>query len=219
MKKAICVLTLLMLITAVLFGCSDPDEQFTEKSYTPDAEINEISIDVRDREIEVTLSLDGTVHIDYFESDREHYDISVSGGVLTIMDGGSKDLGSYFGVKPSAEFRKISLAVPDTLLTSISISTTNESISLAPLSVAKSVSLTSNGGDISVSGLDAGGSISLSAKNGDISGTISGSYDDFSISCETKKGDCNLPAEKSGGEKSLKVSCNNGDVNLEFSGS
>ena len=56
----------------------------------------------------------------------------------------------------------------------------------------------------------------LVAKNGNISGTIIGSYDDFSIQSEIKKGESNLPDNKNGGEKTLNISSNNGDVNIEF---
>ena len=62
-----------------------------------------------------------------------------------------------------------------------------------------------------------GVSVGLTAKDGNISGTLAGGWDDFSISCETKKGECNLPESKPGGAKSLTVQCNNGDVNIAFS--
>ena len=58
--------------------------------------------------------------------------------------------------------------------------------------------------------------ISLTVKNGDISGTVKGSYDDFAIQSEIKKGESNLPDNKDGGEKTLNVSSNNGDVNITF---
>ena len=43
-------------------------------------------------------------------------------------------------------------------------------------------------------------------------------WDDFSMDVDIKKGECNLPTEKTGGEKTLSVSENNGDVNIEFVG-
>lgn len=54
-----------------------------EKSYTPDTQVSEISLDVQDREIEVTLSDDSQIHIQYYENSNEFYEVSVSGGVLT----------------------------------------------------------------------------------------------------------------------------------------
>ena len=84
------------------------------------------------------------------------------------------------------------------------------------MAVTGSISISSNGGDIAFETLDVGNALTLSAKNGDISGTIAGSYDDFTIQSEIKKGESNLPNNKDGGEKTLHVSSNNGDVNIEF---
>ena len=60
--------------------------------------------------------------------------------------------------------------------------------------------------------------LSLTVKNGDISGKVLGSCDDFAIQTEIKKGESNLSAGKEGGEKTLSVSCNNGDVDIGFTG-
>ena len=61
-----------------------------------------------------------------------------------------------------------------------------------------------------------GSGLSLTAKNGNISGTVAGSYDDFAIQTEIKKGDSNLPGDEASGSKALNVSCNNGDVTLNL---
>ena len=123
------------------------------------------------------------------------------------MTGASnKEWTDYIGSKPAAEDRKISLQVPDALLESLAISTTNEDITLPALAVTGQISLSTNGGS----------ALTLSAKNGDISGAVAGSYDDFSIQTEIKKGESNLPGDKDDGEKALRVSCNNGDVDIAF---
>ena len=67
--------------------------------------------------------------------------------------------------------------------------------------------------------LTVGREIALTAKNGDISGTVVGSCDDFAIRSAVKKGESNLPEAKDGGEKSLNVSCNNGDISIAFQAS
>lgn len=216
MKKFISLLMSLALGCLILSGCSGSGEPFEEKSYTPDTQVSEISLDVRDREIEVSLSEDGQVHIGYCENSREFYDISVSGGVLTMNSASNREWTDYIGGKSSAENRKISLQIPDSLLDSLTLSTTNEDITLPALSVAGSVNLSSNGGDITFEKLDVGTSLCLTVKNGDISGSVAGGYDDFSIRSEIKKGESTLPDSKDGGEKTLNVNCNNGDVNIEF---
>ena len=104
MKKLAIFGLCLALGSFALAGCSGEGEAFEEKDYTPDAQIKEISLDVRDKEIEVRLSEDEQVHIRYFESSKEYYDISVSdGGVLTMVDADSKEWTDYIGKKPSAE--------------------------------------------------------------------------------------------------------------------
>ncbi len=217
MKKIISLALCLMLGSFVLAGCSDSSEPFEEKSYTPDIQINEIILDVRDREIEVSLSKDEQVHIQYSENSKEYYDISVSDeNVLTMASASDKEWADYIGGKPSAEDRKISLQIPDALLDTLTLSTTNEDISLPALAVTGSISISSNGGNITFGNVDVGDALYLTVKNGDISGTVIGSYDDFTIQSDIKKGESNLPDKKDGGEKALNVSSNNGDVNIAF---
>ena len=217
MKKIISLLLCLVLGGFILVGCSNSSEPFEEKSYTPDTQINEINLDVRDREIEVSLSEDEQVHIKYYENSEEYYDISVSDeNVLTMTSASDKDWTDYIGVKPSAENRKISLQIPDALLDTITLSTTNEDISLPALAVTGSINISSNGGNITFENLAVGKSLYLTVKNWDISWTVRVRYDDFAIQSERKKGESNLPDQKYGGEKTLNVSSNNGDVNIEF---
>lgn len=215
MKKT--VLLCLMLCVFLLAGCSDNSEAFEEKSYTPDTQVSEINLDVRDREIVVSLSEDKQVHIEYSESNKEHYNISVSGeGILTMAGEADKEWTDYIGGKPSAESRKILLQLPDKLLENLTLSTTNEDISLPALAVTGSISVSSNGGNIAFGDLDVGNALLLKAKNGDISGTVTGGWDDFAIQSEIKKCRSNLPEQKEGGTKTLNVSCNNGDVSIDF---
>lgn len=217
MKKIISLAMCLVWSSFLLVGCSDSSEPFEEKSYTPDAQINEINLDVQDRKIEVLLSEDEQVHIQYSENSKEYYDISVSDeNVLTMTSASDKEWTDYIGGKPSVEERKISLQIPNALLENLTLSTTNEDISLPALAVTGSIRISSNGGNIAFGDLDVGNALYLTVKNGDISGTIIGSYDDFVIQSEIKKGKSNLPDNKDGGEKTLNVSCNNGDVNIEF---
>ena len=217
MKKMISLISCLILGSVILTGCQSSGEPFEEKSYTPDTQINEINLDVTDREIEVSLSEDEQVHIQYAENSKEYYEISVSdSNVLSMTSASNKEWTDYIGTKPAAEDRKIVLQIPDALLENLTLSTTNENITLPALTVTGSISLSSNGGNIAFGNLDVGNTLTLSAKNGNISGSIVGGYDDFSIQSEIKKGDSNLPDQKDGGEKALHVSCNNGDVTIEF---
>lgn len=172
---------------------------------------------MRDREIEVTLSDDEQVHIQYSENSKEYYDISVSdGNVLTMVNANNKEWTDYIGGKPSTKDRKIVLQMPTTLLDTVTLSTTNEDISLPVLAVTGSIDISTNDGNITFESLDVGNTLTLTVKNGDISGMIGGRYEDFVIQSEVKKGDSSFPKHKDIGKKTLKVLCNNGDVDVTF---
>lgn len=217
MKKISSVVLFLILGSLILSGCSNSSQPFEEKNYTSDTEIKEIRLDVRDREIEVSLSEDGKVHIKYYENSKEYYDISVTEENVLIMTSASdKEWTDYIGGKPSVQNRKISLQIPNSLLENLTLSTTNEDITLSALTVTQSINISSNGGNIAFGALSPGSALTLNVKNGNISGKIAGSYEDFAIQSEIKKGESNLPDNKDSGEKKLNVTCNNGDVSIEF---
>lgn len=218
MKKIIMSVFCVVLSVFIMSGCSNSSEPFSQEEYTADAaQIKEIHIDVRDRQIDVSPSDDNQIHIDYFVNNKEYYDISVSAeNVLTMTTASDKEWTDFIGSKPSAENRKISLQIPDALLGTLVLSTTNEDIVLSELNIEEKISLSANGGNITFEKLDVGNEIVLTVKNGNISGTIAGSYDDFAIISEIKKGESNLPGNKDNGEKTLNVSCNNGDVDIQF---
>ena len=218
MKNLISLVFCILLGASLLTGCSGHDESYAKKSYaSQDTQISEVCIDVRDRQVEVTLSADEQIHIDYYENSKEYYDISVSeDNVLTVTAVNDKEWTDFIGGKAPEDVRVLSVQVPDTLLHTLSISTTNEDISIEPLTLTGSAVLSANGGNISFEGLDVGNEITADVKNGNVSGTISGSYDEYAISCTIKKGESNLPPNKEGGSKKLLVTANNGDVMIEI---
>ena len=217
MKKIIALALCFVMSSFALAGCSGESEPFKKKNFTPDTQVNGINLDVRDREIEVVLSKDEQVHIQYSENSKEYYEISVSdGNLLTMVNASNKEWTDYIGGKPSAEDRKIVLQVPTALLDTVILSTTNEDVFLPVLAVTGSIDVSTNGGNITFENLDVGNTLTLTVKNGDISGTVAGSYDDFAIQSEIKKGDSNLPNNKESGKKMLNVTTNNGDINIEF---
>ena len=217
MKKIIALALCFVMSSFALAGCSGESEPFKKKNFTPDTQVNGINLDVRDREIEVVLSKDEQVHIQYSENSKEYYEISVSdGNLLTMVNASNKEWTDYIGGKPSAEDWKIVLQVPTALLDTVILSTTNEDVFLPVLAVTGSIDVSTNGGNITFENLDVGNTLTLTVKNGDISGTVAGSYDDFAIQSEIKKGDSNLPNNKESGKKMLNVTSNNGDINIEF---
>lgn len=218
MKKWTMVLSAAVLAAALLTGCSQEGDSFEKKTYTSgDQPVSAVYIDVQDRQIEVSLSPDEQVRVDYSESAKEYYDISLSEeGVLTMTAQSSKTWTDYIGAGTPAGADVISLQVPDALLSCLSLRTTKEDVTLPALSVTDSITLTNNGGDITFDTLQVGSALSVENKNGDIEGSVLGSRGEYSISCTIKKGDSNLPELEEGGEKSLQAVNNNGDINITF---
>lgn len=218
MKKITALLfTLISVLAFSLAGCSNGGT-FTEKSYASgENEIEKVTVQVSDREVEVSPSEDDQIYVEYFDSEKEYLDISVSENKELVIDlVYDKDWTDFIGTKPSAEYRKIIIKIPNGLISSFSANTTNENIKVSALSVTQQVSLDSNGGDVVCERVNVGKSISLKAKNGNIQGTIVGGWDEFSISCTIKKGNCNLPLSKEGGDKAFSADCNNGDIDIDF---
>ena len=219
MVKKIAFALCLGLGCLVLTGCSGSSEPFEAKTYTPEGQVQGVRLDVKDREVEVALSPDGQVHIQYRENSKEFYEIALSDEkVVTMTSAANKEWADYIGVSAGGEDRKITGQGPDGLLDSLEISTTNGDITLPELAVTGSVSLSSNGGSVRFGTLSVGSSLRLHVKNGDSFGTVAGSYDDYSIQCSVKKGESTLPDSKASGEKTLDAACNNGNVEIAFAG-
>ena len=215
MRKILLLLLSLILSVSMLSACA-LDDGFSPNEYILEqSEVHGISIDVVDREVDVSLSDDDMLHISYYESAKEGYEIENREGVVVMSTSNDKDFSDYFGFKPSEDLRKISLRLPEKVFSSIAIETTNEDILIDSMPETGSISLSSNGGDIEFDRIDASSSITLNVKNGNINGSIIGGYDDFTISTNVKKGECNLP-NKDGGVKKLDISANNGDVTVDL---
>ena len=216
-KRCTFVMAIVILCAFLLTGCSNGG---TFEAMTYKTEFNKlegIDIQVTDRELNIGVSEDNQIWIDYFDSEKEYLEIEVSEDhVLTVKLMFDKEWTDFIGTKPSKDNRKINILVPNHLLSKITASTTNEAIKIVGIAVADSISLENNGGNIVCERVSVNNSIRLKAKDGNITGTITGGWDDFSISCTIKKGDCNLPLKKESGEKSFVADCNNGDIKIEF---
>lgn len=219
--KKFCILLMAIIGICIftLTGCSNGGT-FKAMTYSTEAtRIESIDIRVSDRELNIGVAEDNMIRIEYSDSEKEYLEINVSeDNTLCVELMFDKEWTDFIGTKPPKDNRRINIFVPDDMLSEITASTTNETIRLSGISVTDSISLDCNGGDIICERVCTGNAISLKAKNGDITGTIAGSWDDFSIFCTIKKGECNLPLNKENGEKSFVADCNNGDIDVEFVG-
>lgn len=223
MKKSIQILGNVLLMTFILVfvsGCSGQTSGVVkEQQYSAaSSDVAEINISVKDRAIEILPSSDGEIHITYFESDKEFYEITVNENkVLTMQSASDKELSDYFGLSGDS-MRSIKLEVPNPLPCKLVISSTKNDVVLPEIVVEGGIDIQINDGAIALDSISVQGDISLNAKNGNISGNLIGNYEDYSIQANAHKGDSNLPENKAEGTKALIVNTNNGDIEIEFTG-
>lgn len=218
-KRRLAALSLTAALLTILAGCSVETATYEQKTYeTAAGEVNSLVLEVRDRKVELVPSEDDRLHISYSESEKEFYAIDLSEDkTLTMASADSKEWGDYVGGKTAQENRVIRVSIPDGALKNLTLTTTNEDISVSRLSFNGAVDIGSNGGNIALEKLDVGTALKLDVKNGNITGSLAGAYGDFAITSTVKKGESNLPEHKEDGAKELTVSANNGDISLEFS--
>ena len=156
-KYAVIILAAICAALFVFTGCTGTDE-YTEKVYLSDGgEVEEIEIDVFDRELEIYESNDGQIRIEYFDGEKERFEIGVSDKKLTVKLTENKEWTDYIGFnKASGEYRKVRISLPSEMIAKLSAATTNENITITNLSFAESVNLQSNGGSIICDNLGAG---------------------------------------------------------------
>lgn len=218
-KKLLTTTGLLVALLISLAGCSSESTPLEERDYTiPAKKVDTLTIDVQDRIINIVQSKDEQIHIAYLESEKEYYKIDLSNDKeLSMVSDSNKEWNDYVGRKASRESRTIQVSIPNASLDNLIIKSSNEDIVLPSIELLGAVDININNGDIQLDQLNVGTAITLETKNGNISGSILGSYDDFTISSKAKKGDSNLPANKGTGSKELSAYTNNGDINLAFS--
>ncbi len=222
MKKFVCKrlfrFSVLTLICIIITGCSSTPVTYEEKKYTVSAtDIDTMTIDVSDRIIELSQSTDDQVHIVYYESENEFYNIELSDSKeFKMVCEYNKAWTDYVGFKSAKKDRTIKIQIPNASINNLNLITSNEDITIPPITLTGSVNIKLNEGNIFLNQLSVGNTARLEAKNGNISGTIVGDYNDFAITSNAKSGKNNLPADKKNGIKNLYVYTYNGDISLEI---
>lgn len=264
MKRMFEVVTIALCLALFTSACTtdsnsnNTSTSYEEKSYAVDAEkVIKISLTTRDRTVELVESTDNQIHINYFENDKESYEINVSDKKeLTMEAVANKNWKDYVGLDTDKAHRNVKIAVPDGISSEINIKTSkgdivfsevdisgsvdaetsdgkikisdvtvdtvlklktkNDDIILSEVSSEDTIDASVSNGNIVVINVEVDDTMKIKTKNGDITGTVKGSYDEFSISSKVSKGKNNLPENKDRGAKKLDITTNNGDINIEF---
>lgn len=98
----------------------------------------------------------------------------------------------------------------------ISTQTNNGAVTATEVRAGAELVLRTSNGRLTVSSITAGRVIELRTSNGRIEGTIDDDMDLFSISSRASNARNNLPENRAGGPKELRVSTSNGRIDLRF---
>ncbi len=204
------------ILASTLFGLTScGDTEFNAQTYTSSSSLTSLTMTVENRTVNIKKSMDDKLMIEYYDSDKEYLNITENDSIIDISLGIDKQWYDFIGIQSDSQYRIINLYLPSTI-SSLQISTTNENINADNLTISNYIMLNTIYGDIELIDIYGSNKIELTTKNENINGTIVGSYDDYSIKCDIKKGNTNLPSKKENGEKILHVNCNNGDANIEM---
>ncbi|GAB6992263.1 DUF4097 family beta strand repeat-containing protein [Paenibacillus pini] len=195
----------------------DTSSSYEEKNYTVESEkVSQISLTTQDRAIELIASNDKQIHIDYFESEKESYDLKVSDNKeLTMNAVNHKNWKDYIGLDTEKTHRNIKIAVPTDIASGIHIKTTNGDIKVSKLNIAGAVDLANSGGKIELKNVAVDKSLVLKTKNDDMllsDVNIKGSVD-------ASNSDGNIKVTSVGVDDTLKLNSKNGDITGTIKGS
>lgn len=215
MKKTLLSIIILIFCSLPIFLSSCSQVTYEEKTYSVTNPYNSIEIDTHNTKVEIVNSKDNLTTINYVDSNIDNYDISVFDNKLSIILKQHSDINNYFGVKDSSK-RVLKLSLPNTIdINDLNIVTTNKEISYSLDNNVNNASINNTSGKILVDEINIINSFTLFCKDDDITANIIGKYEDYKIDIEQKKGESNL-ASKDYGDKTLKITSNNGNIDIKF---
>lgn len=168
--------------------------------------INNISIDTTNDDVEIRLSPDDIIRIEYVNSDLFNYNIDVLSGNLSIYQKKTEWYKNIFTISFYNNFydNKVILYVTDDLIESCGVQTVNGDISISGnIKVQKELFISSQNGDIYVSGVTVSGSSGLKEVT-----EFSGFADIMSVN-----GDINLNKVKA---PCVNLNNTSGDITIDY---
>lgn len=232
--------TRLMMLTlglALLLGSNAlADDRYEEQSYTAEdpSVIQAIEITDTDVPIEIKPSGDGTLHVSYFTSAYEKYDIGVDNGTLHIIKQESFRPGFFWDFW-DFESIKLTLYLPDGYAGALQVETADGDIRIDGIT-ASGATITANDGDISIARSQLSGDVSVKTFDGDIridaieAASLAMQTNDgdmfmdrpiieSSVSCSAFDGDIEGTLSGSAADYTLTIKTSDGDSNIVSGGS
>lgn len=142
---------------------------WTQKNYDTTAEgITALSLDDLNNSIELLPSSDNSIHITYYESDKDIYTITNQNGKIDMQYDDLRKWYEYF-FNFNINFKKVTIELPADYNGTLDLHTTNGSITANDMTNLLETRLSTTNGSIEVSGLTVNDNLVLKTNNGNVS--------------------------------------------------
>ncbi len=140
MKKSILTMCLFIFGGLFLTGCgadsSSAKEEFKKNNYVVEAsKVDGINMNIDRSDIEIKTSSGDQILVDYYESEKQTYDITLDGTTLNINTKLNKDSSDYVRIEDSPESKIVTLTLPDSVINLLNVELSNGDLSLTPMNV------------------------------------------------------------------------------------
>lgn len=226
MKKTrntfIVIAIVMMLVGAVICGVSFASAGFNGDSFSKSflgkdvedkmaeykSDYNKVTIDVKDRKIDVSKSSDDKIHITYTESEKRHINISENNGELLITE--QNDMKWYDYIFTFDFGCKMSIQLPENIEAQLNIYNKNGQIEFSDISIDGDVAIEDKNGKLIFTNTSIKGDLNAETSNGEIKTdklNVSGKAE-----IKSSNGANSVENTSVGGELSIKTS--NGKIYL-----
>lgn len=143
--------------------------EWTEKKYETSAEgITEFTLDDMNNSIDLLPSTDESIHVTYYESEKDVYTITNENGKIKIKYDDLRHWYEYI-FNFNLHFEKITIELPADYSGELNLHTTNGSITASDMTSLMETRLTTTNGSIEVSGMTVSENLVLKTNNGSVS--------------------------------------------------
>lgn len=97
---------------------------YEEGTFEAASAVNSVSIEARDRRVEIALADGDRVKLEYYRNEKEYYDITESDGALSVALEYDKEWTDYIGAGGNRDKQVIRVYIPKDGLERLSVSTT-----------------------------------------------------------------------------------------------
>lgn len=141
------------------------EETFTQRHFDA-GKITDVYAKDINNHVEIVSSNEDTVSITYFDSEKEHYNISVSGGRLSVAYEEKRPWYMYL-FNWNMKTYTLTLHVPESMLTTLNAATTNGNLTFSGVQAAGSIQGKCTNGKITLNRI-AAERINISSTNGKV---------------------------------------------------